>query len=189
MKSTYSPAERNGRGSKIVAELTWYALTVPPQKEFAAQDILSRRGVVTFCPFESLWRKKSRYTKEKELRHFPVMPRYVFAGFSAEPSWYHVFRMPLIVSVVGLKGEPAPIDGMTNLVGMFRNGLRRPSAERHMRTHREYNVGDAAVVVDGPLADRIVKVEEIRGGHAIFRMELLGSEHRLSIALDKLEAA
>ncbi|MBL0374020.1 hypothetical protein JJB09_18525 [Rhizobium sp. KVB221] len=187
--NTRSPAERNGRGFELVADLTWYALVVPPQKEFAAQEILKRRGVVTFCPFESLWRKKSRYTKEKVLRHFPVMPRYVFAGFAGDPSWFHVFQTPLILSVVGVQGEPAPIEGMGRLVSLFRNGLRRPDAERHMRTHREYGVGDAAVVVDGPLADRIVRVEEISGGHAFFRMELFGSEHRLSLTLDKLEAA
>ncbi|MDB5525532.1 MAG: hypothetical protein JWM58_3295 [Rhizobium sp.] len=188
-KATYSPAEQNGRGSLLVADLTWYALITPPQKEFAAQEILKRRGIATFCPFESVWRRKSRYTTDKHLRHFPVMPRYVFAGFETEPSWYHIFQTPLVAAVVGLNGCPVPIDGMPKLVSMFRNGLRRPDAERHMKTHREYHVGDAAVVVSGPLSDRIVKVEEISNGHAFFRMEMFGSVHRLSMTLDKLEAA
>lgn len=189
MKSTYSPAAHNGRVGTIVEGLDWYALTVPPQKEFAAQEIMKRRGFTTFCPFESLWRRKSKYTNEKELRHFPLMPRYLFVGFDDHPSWFDVFQIPLIVSVVGLEGVPAKLGNMQRFVSNFRNGLRRPDAERHMKTHREYKVGDTVLVVEGPLADRLVKVEDISHGHAFFKMEMFGTEYRLSLPVGKLEAA
>lgn len=189
MKTIYSPAVHNGRVAPLVEKLDWYALTVPPQKEFAAQEIMRRRGFTTFCPFESLWRKKSRYTKEKELRHFPVMPRYLFVGFDHEPSWYEIFRIPLIVSVVGLEGEPARLTNMARFVSNFRNGLRRPEAEKHMQTHREYKIGDTALIMRGPLVDRLVKVEEITDGHAFFRLEMFGTERRLSLPVGNLEAA
>lgn len=189
MKNTYSPAAHNGRVGTLVESLDWYALTVPPQKEFAAQEIMKRRGFTTFCPFESLWRRKSKYTSEKELRHFPLMPRYLFVGFDDQPSWFEVFRIPLIVSVVGLEGEPAQIGNMPRFVSNFRNGLRRPDAERHMKTHREYKIGDTVLVVEGPLADRLVKVEDIANGHAFFKMEMFGTEYRLSLPVGKLEAA
>lgn len=189
MKSTYSPAAHNGRVGPLVESLDWYALTVPPQKEFAAQEIMRRRGFTTFCPFESLWRKKSRYTREKELRHFPIMPRYLFAGFDRHPSWFEVFQIPLISGVIGLEGEPAKIGNMGRFISNFRNGLRRPDAERHMKTHREYAVGDTAIIVEGALADRLVKVEDISKGHAFFKLEMFGSECRLSLPVGKLEAA
>lgn len=189
MKTTYSPAANNGRVGSLVDKLDWYALTVPPQKEFAAQEIMRRRGFTTFCPFESLWRRKSRFTKEKELRHYPLMPRYLFVGFDGMPSWYDVFRVPLIVSVVGLEGKPAKLANMYRFISNFRNGLRRPDAERHMQTHREYKIGDTALVVEGPLAERLVKVEEITGGHAFFKLEMFGTERKLSLPVGNLIAA
>jgi transcription antitermination factor NusG len=189
MKSSLKPAERNGRLPSLARECTWYALCVPPQKEFAAQEILKRRGIATFCPFESVWRRTSRYTKEKELKHYPVMPRYVFAGFDAEPSWFHVFSIPLIRAVVGFDGQPAKIRDMVKFISGFRNGLKRPEAERFMRTHREYGVGDIATVIDGPLAGRSVVVENIARGHAFFRMEMFGGEMVLNLPVGSLEAA
>lgn len=180
---------RHGRLPELVDNLDWYALLVPPQKEFAAQDILARRGIATFCPFESLWRRRSRYTKEKELRNFPIMPRYVFAGFDAPPDWYNLFQLPVIASVVGLHGRPARIAGVPDLIRRFRNGLRRPDHERHMRTHREYAAGDIAVIVDSAMAGRVVHVTGIENGHAFFTVEMFGGEMTLSLPADKLEAA
>jgi transcription antitermination factor NusG len=192
-KFKLKPATLNGRLPSLVADLAWFALTVPPQKEFAAQEILLRRGIASFCPFESLWRQKSRYTREKELRHFPVMPRYVFAGFERDPdhpvSWYHVFQIPLIVSVVGFEGEPKQVANMADFIARFRNGLKRPDAEARMRTHREYGIGDLVSFVEGPFADLKVRVEDISNGHAFFTIGMFGSDRQMSVPLEKLEAA
>lgn len=179
----------NGRLPELVDNLDWYALLVPPQKEFAAQEVLRRFGVASFCPFESAWRQRSRYTREKELRHYPIMPRYVFAGFSSRPDWYLLFTLPIISSVVGIHGQPARVSGLPDLIRRFRNGLRRPEHERHMRTHREYAAGDMAVIVDSAMAGRVVHVTSIENGHAFFTMEMFGAEMRLSLPADKLEAA
>lgn len=189
MKSSLKAAERNGRLPSLVRDLSWYALCVPPQKEFAAQEILTRRGIASFCPFESVWRQKSRYTKEKILRHYPVMPRYVFAGFDAEPSWFHIFSIPLITAVVGFNNQPAKIHDMPRFVSHFRNGLKRSDAEKFMRTHREYGVGDVATVMQGALTGRSVVVESIASGHAFFRMEMFGGERMLNLPIGNLEAA
>lgn len=189
MKKTQKSAACNGHLPSLVQDLAWYALCVPPQKEFAAQEILHRRGLATFCPFESLWRQKSRYTREKELRHYPVMPRYVFAGFAAPPSWFHIFQIPLVMSVVGFNNEPARIQDMLKFVSGFRNGLRRADQEKFMRTHREYAVGDLATIVDGALSGRSVVVENIADGHAYFKMEMFGADMLLNLPIGKLEAA
>jgi len=189
MNTSLKVAERNGRLPSLVQELTWYALCVPPQKEFAAQEILTRRGIASFCPFESVWRQKSRYTREKELRHYPVMPRYVFAGFEAEPSWFHIFSIPLIRAVVGFNNEPAKIHDMGKFIGRFRNGLKRAEQEKFMRTHREYQAGDLVTIVEGALSGRSVVVENIARGHAFFRMEMFGAEMVLNLPIGSLEAA
>lgn len=180
---------KHGRLPDLVENLDWYALLVPPQKEFAAQDVLKRLGIVSFCPFESLWRHKNKYSKEKELRHFPIMPRYVFAGFSDAPPWYSLFQLPIIASVVGLSGNPATIHGMPDLIRRFRNGLKRPDHEKHMRTHREYAAGDLAVIVDSAMSGRVVHVTSIENGHAFFTLEMFGAQMTLSLPTEKLEAA
>ena len=179
----------NGRLPELVSELDWYALLVPPQKEFAAQEILSKRDIATFCPFQSVWRRPSRYSKDKVLKHYPVMPRYLFAGFAGQVDWYRLFQMPLINAVVGVAGEPRCFDNMGAFIRNFRNGLRRPGHDRHMPTHREFGVGDTAVIVDSALAGRHVVVESIDKGHAFFTLEMFGGEMRLSLPTDKLEAA
>jgi transcription antitermination factor NusG len=181
----------HGRLNEIVNDLDWYALLTPPQKEFVAQEILKRQGVVTFVPFESMWRKHSRYARDKVLKHYPMMPRYVFAGFKPEidVAWYDIFNLNIIAGVVGLNGTPKKINGVPDLIARFKNGLKRPDAERHMRTHKEYKVGDTAVIRDPRFLDRVVVVEDIKDGHAFFKIELFNGVRELSLPLDRLEAA
>lgn len=195
MTSKADKLRRNGRLPSLIADLTWYALKVPPNKEFAAQDILERRNIATFCPFESRWRRKSQYTKEKVLKHFPIMPRYVFAGFDLDEkeheqvSWYHVFQIPLITSVVGVNDAPAKLRTMADFITKFSNGLRRPNEEKLMRSNREYKIGDLAIIAEGALAGRSVVVENIEGKHAYFRMEMFGADMLLNVPIGNLEAA
>lgn len=180
-----------GRLGELVKDYDWYALLVPPQKEFVAQEILKRQGVVTFCPFDSMWRFRSRYSKTKELKNYPMMPRYVFAGFkpAKTPPWYDVFALQIIKGVVGLHGEPLTVKGVPDLIHRFRNGLKRPEEERYMQTHKEYAPGDMAVIIDPRFQDRIVQVDSIKGGFAYFRIELFNGVHELHLPADMLVAA
>jgi transcription antitermination factor NusG len=191
-------AAQNGRLPELVAGLDWYALLVPPQREFSAAETLHRRGIPTFCPYDVVFRHKSLIAKRKGLpkeeRRFPIMPRYVFAGFAGTPPWWHLFQIPLITGVVGLNGTPLKIGStekpiMPGFIAKFRNGLRRPDAERFMRTHREYAVGDLARIAEGALRDKVVEVEKIDAGRAFFHVEMFGGEQWLSLPLDYLEAA
>ncbi|HYF57219.1 MAG TPA: transcription termination/antitermination NusG family protein [Salinarimonas sp.] len=188
----------HGRLPQLVEELQWFALLVPPQKEFAAAEMLHRRGIATFCPYDVVFRHKSAIAKRrglpKEERKFPIMPRYVFAGFPGIPPWWHLFNLPHLAGVVGLNGTPLQIGSaerpvMSSFIGKFKNGLRRPDAERFMATHREYKAGDLATIVDSAWKGRVVEVEAIENGRAFFTIEVFNSEHRLSLPLDQLEAA
>jgi transcription antitermination factor NusG len=180
-----------GRLGELVKDYDWYALLVPPQKEFVAQEILKRQGVVTFCPFDSMWRFRSRYSKTKELKNYPMMPRYVFAGFKPGrvPPWYDIFALQIVKGVVALNGSPVKIHGVPDLIQRFRNGLKRPEEERYMQTHKEYQVGDMVVIIDPRFQDRLVQVESIEGGMAFFKIELFNGVHRLSLPADMLVAA
>lgn len=186
-----------GRQADLVAGMDWYALLVPPQKEFVAQEILKRQGYLTFVPFEKKWRYRSRYSRDKELRDYPMMPRYVFTAFRPVdgegrrlvPLWLRIFNLQIVKGVVGLNGEPKRVKGVPALIRQYRNGLRRPDEEKFMRTHKEYAAGDLAVIKDPRFMDRIVTVDRLEGGKAWFRIELFNEEVELSLPADRLEAA
>src|SRR5687768_12092164 len=75
------------------AALSWYALLVPPQKEFVAQQILHDRGLSTFVPVERKWRRRNKFAKVKELIEYALAPRYVFVGFRPDETlWFDLSR-------------------------------------------------------------------------------------------------
>lgn len=176
----------------IIDQLHWYALRTPANKEFIAQEILTQKGLVTYCPTDKRWRRRNRYQKQKELIGYALLPRTVFVGFPAGiPLWFDLFRLTCISSVVGINGEPRRLDsgGMMNLIGKFANGIQRPKEEQHMLTGREFKAGDLVRIVDGPFDGMMVPVHEIRGREARVFMELFGARHEVGVAVDTLEAA
>lgn len=176
-----------------LAALHWYALQTPPQKEIVAQIILETRGVEAYLPVREEWRRKNKYTKEKQLRQFPEMPRYVFAGFDPGfSSWRHwLHRIPVITGVVGLDGEPRRIvfegDGLAHMMRAYPNSTYvAPKEQKYMHTHQEFSVGDVVEILDGPLAGRELPVVSIRKSSAIFRLIMLGVEQEIALPLDKM---
>ena len=168
----------------------WYALLVPPQREFNAQDILKRHGVTTFVPFESKWRFSHQHTRHKSLKNYPLMPRYVFAGFpEGEPvPWWYILELDAITGVVGLRGMPLKIYGVGEMMGRFKNGLKRPEVEKHMRSGKEYRAGEEAIILDPRFRERVIVVDEIRGNHAFFKLELFNGVHQIRLPVGSLEA-
>jgi transcription antitermination factor NusG len=183
---------RNERLLEECGELHWYCLRIAPQKEFVAQEILKRRGLVTFVPSEHRWRRKNKYTKMKELRRYPLMVRYLFIGFTpGVPLWFNLFSIPIIQSVVGVNGVPWQFDtiAVRRLIEQYHDGLVRPTQEKHMRTNREFGVGDSVRIVEGPFEGIVAPVRDITRGQAHMFAELFNGEVPLKIDLNKLEAA
>lgn len=183
---------KNQRLLERCRDLQWYVLRIEAQKEFAAQMILQKRGLTTFLPTEHRWRRRNKFTKQKELRKYPLMVRYLFAGFEPGiPLWFDLFRIPIIQSVVGVAGMPRQLDSaaVTRLIEHYHDGLVRPPQEKHMRTNREFGVGDAVRIVEGPFEGIVAPVHEITRGQAHIFAGLFNGEVPLKIDLDKLEAA
>lgn len=180
-----------------LSELWWYALRVPPQKEFVAQTILARYGVETYVPVRKEWRRRNKYTKTKELRSYPEAPRYVFAGF--RPGfrlWFDLFNLPAINGVVGTETAQKPMRvpfegkrGLGTMMKTYPNGIVAPNEQRFMQTHKEYAVGDMVEIFDGPFSGLTVPVVDIRGANAVIKAMLFGSEHEVTIPLENLIAA
>jgi len=176
----------------VVTALEWFALRVAPQKEFAVQEILSRKGVTTYCPADRRWRKVSRFVKEKELRSFPLVPGYVFAGFPPCPArWFEIFAVPIILGCIGVGGSPKSINpaAMERMIGRYKNGFTRPTEEKFMASNSEFKVGQVVRIADGPFEGHKVPVVEISGKNARVLIELFGLQQEVEISAFVLEPA
>lgn len=177
---------------EYAADLDWYVIRVAPQKEFVVQEVLARKGVVTYCPSDSRWRRKTRFQKTKELIPYPLMPSYVFAGFiPGVPAWFDLFTIGPVLGCVGVHGEPKRVqsEGMKKLIGSYRNGLVRPDEEQFMKTWREYKEGDKVRISSGPFEGIVVPVVEVKGPNAKILLQLFGVDHVTPIETWKLEPA
>lgn len=180
------------KAQEAATKFHWFALRVPPQKEFVAREILRRKGVATFLPVERVWRRRNKYTKIKELRQFPLMPRYVFTGFPKRvPIWFDVFALPVITGVVGINGEPKVLDelGMERIMKLYENAIDAPKEQKWMPTHREFSAGDPVQIMGGPFDGMTVPVVEIVGAHAKVLIALFNGETPVNIPLEQLYAA
>lgn len=190
-----SAAERKvaERLAADAASLHWYALYCPPQKEFAAQAILKRYGLETYVPVRRDWRKRNKFTKTKELRAYPLAPRYIFAGFPPGiPLWFDLFRLPLITGVVGIVDVPMRIDPrpLARLMALYPNGIVAPDEQRHMATGEEFAIGDEVLVIDGPFDGLKVPVKSIKGDKATVTLQLFaGAVQELDLPIEILQAA
>ncbi|GLI23472.1 transcription antitermination factor NusG [Xanthobacter flavus] len=177
---------------EFAGDLEWYVIRVAPQKEFVVQELLSRKGIVTYCPSDSRWRRKTRFQKAKQLIPYPLMPSYVFAGFvPGVPAWLDLFSIGPVLGCVGVHGEPRRVrpEGMKKLIGSYRNGLVRPDEEQFMKTWREYKRGDLVRISQGPFEGIVVPVVEVKGPNAKILLQMFGSEREEAIETWKLEPA
>lgn len=178
-----------------VDNLHWYALRAPANKELATAETLARRGYSCLVPTETKFRRANRYAKRKREIILPIFPRYVFCGFAERtPPWYDVFRLPLVQGVVSITtdGEPSEMRraAITDLIRVYGTDPHRaPRPEQHMRTHREFSVGQTVTITDGAYADRTVIVDRIQGHTAEIMLPLFGTEMPVTIPLAFLEAA
>jgi transcription antitermination factor NusG len=190
-----SPVLRKKRVAQSLeraADLCWFALVVPPQKEFLAQEMLHDRGLATFVPAERKWRRRNKYAKVKELIAYALAPRYVFVGFKpGESLWFELFNLHYVSGIVGLHGKPKeiPRDAMISLIERYSNGLNAPDVQRYMRTRREFTVGQTVEVTAGPFEGRKVKVQEISRARARVIVELFSYPQEVEVPVDILEAA
>lgn len=178
--------------TEAASQYYWYALRVPPQKEFVAAEILRRKGLATFLPVERLWRRKNKYVKEKVLRTYALMPRHVFTGFSkCEVSWFNVFSLPAIQGVVGRNGTPLQLDeeGMARIMRLYENGIKAPDEQKWMQTHKEFKAGDMVEIVGGAFDGFKVPVVEIMKSDARVIIELFGASKEVAISTEQLVAA
>ena len=169
--------------------LSWYVIRVHAKREFSACTMLERRGFSVVLPVEHKWRKASRHTKRKTLHSYPMLQGYLFVGVDGDLPWWELRELPFLVGYIGSAyGVPyalsrADLERMISISAVAVPYTNAPNP------HKAIRPGDDAVIVNGPLAGRTIKVDSIVGQKAWFAQEILGSQHRVEIPLRMLEAA
>lgn len=166
----------------------WYAFRVPPQKEFVAQTILTRRGFTAVVPSEVRFLRRSRSSRKTRERTSPLLHGYVLIPFEGEPQWHHLFNLGIIQSVVGFGGVPAQIrpDAIDAILKLSRIPVPHRSS---VNTRRSLAIGDCATLNGRGFQNYPVRVEEIKGEAAKVMLEMFGATREVFVSLSELEAA
>jgi len=172
--------------------LRWYILRVEPQKEFAAVEIIDKRGGMAFVPVEEKFPRLRRGSWKRDKRaapkRYPIFPGYVFAGFNGVVPLYQLARLYVVKGVVGFEGKPyevpaAIIEGMQKLSGQT---LRRRSTPN---PHKSFDVGETVEITGGPFEGWSLPIVGISGKMAEFMVQFMGKEQKVKVPLSFLEAA
>lgn len=167
--------------------MIWYALRTAPQKEYTAQMLLDRRGIRTFLPVETKWKRVSRHKKEPI--SCPSYPRYLFVGAEKQFPWHDVLRMKglPVTGVVTVNGLPAPIapSAIEKLAKLSGNCFRT----RETRVNKSFVPGDMVRVPETYFEDWSIPLISIKGKMADVLIDMLGEKRVVQVPVDRLEAA
>lgn len=165
----------------------WYCLRTAPQREFAVEEILKKKGLQAFCPVKVAW-KRVGPKKRRTPYSYPMVPRYVFVA--CENPWHDVLHKPWcrnvsgVVTIDGRAGVVRPAE-MDRLARMSGNAIPTNTTS----IHRSFAPGDRVEIVSGPYQGWLVPIESIKGEAAKVLLNMFGSERPIEIPLESLEAA
>lgn len=175
-----------------LASADWYAVRVQGGKEFLAEEMVKGRGVAAVAPQRHVWRRASRYDKRKVMVTLPLLPRYLFVGLTSPGEWSRVLSLPMVHGVIGVAGRPERVrrEQLERLMRRAASGaFVAPERQRHMRSGREFDVGQKVEIVTGPFEGAVVEVSALNGPTARVLLDLFGGEREAHVPVDALVAA
>jgi hypothetical protein len=94
----------------MIPTLNWYALEIAPQREFLAEQLLTRDGFKIWLPAYTVSRRRSRHARAKISEQVPFIRGYVFVGTVSFYELEAAFQWSFVRSVLGgPDGVPAAI--------------------------------------------------------------------------------
>lgn len=173
---------------------TWYLVQVAAGRETLVADLMRNRGHDAIVPVVRCWRRPNRHARGKRQREFALLARYVIVGFAPDAigPFDDLRRFDFVQSVVSDANGYAPI--MRRQLIAFVRQLGGPvwtvdGAQRFMRTHHEFAVGDTVEVVEGSLAGWRARVSAIDGASALLEVMLFNRLTTLHLPLEILSKA
>jgi transcription antitermination factor NusG len=162
----------------------WYALLVPPQKEFTAECMLRERHFDAFVPIVYRKVRISRHVKTTRDVPYVLASTYVFLGLNGPLPWSDIFKVHVIRGVAGAGGEPTCIPNsiMRQLFDASdAAGPKPPPVVEGLK------VGDKGRITTGAFAGFEFSLEKLRGKRAQVIVSLFGRMNALELPVDFLE--
>ncbi len=163
--------------------MIWHAIRVASPLEFRIRDEMHRLGFRALAPqrLAVSVRKKDGKTTHKP---WPLLPGYVFVGFSDFPPWASLASIRGWIGPVGFDGTPARLTSAdVELIQTFDRVQDVPHARPRVM------VGDRVPYRIGRLGELHALVKRLRGGKVVLEVELFGSRREVTVAVESIEAA
>ncbi|MEM9780055.1 MAG: hypothetical protein AAF813_09050 [Pseudomonadota bacterium] len=122
-------------------------------------------GVAVLVPAFRVFRFANKTARRKKRITVPIMRGWVIAGFqSPNVNWLKVFESDLIIGAAGNGQGPSPVQKAH--VQLFLSRCRKKAADlpeyyQHMPSRFEFDPGDEAELLKGPMAGLTMRVERI----------------------------
>jgi transcription antitermination factor NusG len=153
----------------------WFAIRVPPQKEFAAEALLREAGFRIFIPIGHRVRAFRR-TKRKVVIGLPKLTGFLFVGFEfdEEPPWLTIMRYAIVQNVFTYEGVPRQFSE-NEMVRIFGLSQHVVPYSRPRKTKRHWRQRNAADIIAGPFQGRKVRMIELMSGEIEALYEIAGA--------------
>ena len=164
----------------------WYVVQTKPRNEFRAERELSNQGYASYLPeiqTRCLRRERERTVTE------PLFPRYLFIQLSLVRSDWHPIRSTRGVTGLVTFGDGDPLPVSDHVVDTIRDNCCE------LAVQPRFTLGDRVRVmpseIQQPQATEFWgRLASMDGeGRAVVLLSLLGREHEIQVATDRLSLA
>lgn len=165
-------------------DVGWFVAQLKPNAAALAERNLARQGYPTFMPMIERDERRAPGFK-RSLR--PLFPGYLFVGFDpAGGNWRPISGTRGVARLVTF-GDATPRPVSNELLQNIRN---HTDADGIFRTHADLSVGDAVVILTGPLSDLMARLHQLDDdGRAWVLLDLLGQQTRVQMRREQLARA
>jgi len=160
--------------------VNWFALTVKPQHEKAAEMQLEAASIQAYVPVYETRRRWSDRVKKVQI---PLFRGYVFSRFEAAERW-KVLSFPSVTSVVAFGGRPVPLsdEEIASIQAMAGSGLPLAPCP-------PVRAGEWVRISAGPLTGvEGIFVNEKSAARVVVNVELLNRAVSVEVDRNSIEA-
>lgn len=157
----------------------WYAVYTKPRWEKKVAELLSKKGVINYCPLNKV---KKQWHDRKKLVLEPLFTSYVFVNTTPQ-QYAHIKSTPGVINFVHWLGKPAVVREVE--INAIRSFLMEYSAVQIKRI--QVSLNDEVKVITGPLMHQEGKVVQISNNTVKIELPSMGYALIATVSKEHIE--
>ena len=158
----------------------WFVVYTKSRSEKRVAALLTRRGIVNYCPLNRI---KRQWADRKKLVYEPLFTSYVFVHASDEELYPIKQVSSNIVNFVYWQGKPAVIkDSEIESIQRFLNEYTNVTLEK-----KNVRIGDVVRILNGPLMDLEGSITAVENNKVKLSLPSLGYVMIAEVRLSNVE--